>query len=111
MAAQTWTKSVPATAGTTAIPLAFWQLIQDSLPVVKQLITTQAGGVTITLPAAFTAAITTDAEFGIGLTKQTVLPRGGELNITNKSTGGFKVENTGSEYGESVLVVVYWLPA
>lgn len=107
---ETWTKTVPATPGTTAVPLAFWQLIQEAIPVHKALITTQAGGATVNLPAAFTAAISTAAEYGVSLTKQTVDPSGGELKVSSKTTSSFKVENLGSVYGESVLVVVYWLP-
>lgn len=111
MAASVWTKTVPATSGTTAIPLAFWQLIQESIPVHKSIITTIAGGVSISLPAAFTSNISTAAEYGVQLTKQTVDPAGGELKVTNKTTSGFKVENMGSAYGETVLVTVFWLPA
>ncbi len=111
MAAQTWTKTVPATAGTTAIPLAFWQLIQEAIPVYKALITTADGGVTVNLPAAFTAQIATAAEYGVTMTKQSVDARGGELQISNKTTSSFKVVNTGSAFGESVMVLVHWLPA
>ena len=108
--AATWTKSVPTTAGTTVVPLAFWQLIQEAIPVHKALITTAGGGVSVSLPAAFTAAISAATEYGVSLTKQTTDPNGGELKITNKTTAGFKVENTGTAYGESVLVVVFYLP-
>ena len=109
--AETWTKTVPSTAGTTLVPLAFWQLIQEAIPVYKALITTSAGGVTVNLPAAFTDAISAATEYGVSLTKQTVDPNGGELKVTTKTTASFKVENTGTGYGESVLVVVFWLPA
>ena len=111
MSAQTWIKTVPATAGTTAIPLTFWKLIQESLPVYKARVTTVAGGVAVPLPAAFTAVISSANEYGVQHSKETFDPDGGEIKITNKTTSGFKVENTGETYGEIVFITVYWIPA
>ncbi len=112
MAAQPWIKLAPATVTPyVRKTIAYELLVQESVPVKKTLITTIAGGVTVSLPAAFTAIIATAAEYAVSLTKQTFDAGGGELKVTNKTTSSFKVENTGSAYGESVLVIVWWLPA
>ena len=110
MAAAVWSKYVPATAG-AAIALAWHTLIQEAIPVYKVLIVTSTGGTAVSLPAAFTSEITAAAQFAVSLSKQTFDSSGGELYISDKTTSGFKVQNSGSVYGESVLVVVYWLPA
>lgn len=109
--AQTWTKTVPDTAGNTPVPLAFWQLLQEAIPVYKTLITTAEGGVTVNLPAAFASVIASAAEYGVSLTKQTVVADAGELHVDSKTTSDFVVSNTGTAYGESILVVVFWLPS
>jgi len=111
MAAEIWTKTVPATAGTTAIPLTFWQLIQETIVVHKALVVTSSGGTTVNLPAAFTSEISTAAEYGVQLTKQSFNAGGGEIYADSKTTADFKVMNSGGAYGETVLVVVFWIPA
>lgn len=114
MAAQVWSKMVPDTAAVAVPkPLAWDLLVQQMIPVYKVLITTVAGGVAVSLPAAFTAAITGVGEYGVSFSKQTFDPAGGEISIKpgTKTTSGFTVINNGEAYGESVLVVVYWLPA
>lgn len=114
MAAKVWAKHVPDSATPlTARPLEYDQLVQESIPVYKALITTAEGGVAVSLPAAFTAQISAATEYGVSFSKQTFDPDGGEIVIKTgtKTTSGFTVQNTGSSYGESVLVVVYWLPA
>jgi len=110
MAAAVWSKYVPATAG-DPIPLAWHTLLQEAIPVYKALIVTASGGTAVSLPAVFTAQISAATQYGVSLSKQTFDASGGELYISDKTTSGFKVQNSGSAYGESVLVVVYWLPA
>ena len=111
MAAEIWTNTVPATAGTTAIPLAFWQLIQETIVVHKDLVVTSSGGTTVNLPAAFTAEIAAATEYGVQLTKESFDAGGGEIYVGSKTTASFKVMNSGSNYGESVFVTVFWIPA
>ena len=110
MAAQIWENYVPATSG-APIPLDYHQLLQEAIPVHKALIVTASGGTAVSLPTAFTAVLSAATQYGVSLTKQTFDAGGGELYISNKTTASFKVQNSGSVYGESVLVVVYWLPA
>lgn len=115
MAAQVWTKHCPDTKPAILVPKPFeWELlVQQMIPVYKALITTVAGGVAVSLPAAFTAAITGVGEYAVSFSKQTFDPAGGEISIKagTKTTSGFTVINNGDAYGELVLIVVYWLPA
>jgi hypothetical protein len=108
--AETWSKFVPDSASPpTAIPLTYHKYLQQNIPVYKALILTASGGTTVSLPAAFTSQISSTAEYGVQLTKQSFDPNGGELYISDKTTSGFKVRNSGSYYGESVLVTVFWI--
>lgn len=108
--AQTWAKYVPDTeTPLVAIPLAWHLLIQENIPVYKTLVTTASGGVAVSLPAAFTAQISAATAYAVQMTKQTTDPDGGELYVSDKTTSGFRVRNTGSAYGETVLICVYWL--
>lgn len=109
--AQLWEKYVPDSATPLmARPLEFDQLVQESIPLYKALITTAEGGVSVSLSAEIQAVLTGVTKYAVSLTKQTFDPDGGELYISNKATTGFKVNNSGSAYGESVLVIVWWLP-
>jgi hypothetical protein len=112
MAAEAWVNIVPESASSnTPIPLSFWKLIQQSIPVYRARVTTAAGGVSVSLPAAFTSAISSANQYCVQLTKETFDADGGELYISDKATSGFKVKNSGGAYGEIVAVTVFWIPA
>lgn len=110
--AETWAKHVPdSESPLVAIPLTWHKLLQQAIPVHKALITTAPIGVVVPLPAAFTAQLSSAAQYGVVLTKQSFDPNGGELYVSDKTTSGFRVRNSGSTYGESVMVCVFWLPS
>jgi hypothetical protein len=112
MSATAWSNSVPlAVTPFKVVPLSWYQLVQENIPVLKQLITTTSGGVQVDLPAAFITQIGGDAsKYRVSLTKQTVDPDGGEIKITDKTASNFRVRNCGPSYGEEVLVLVFWMP-
>jgi hypothetical protein len=91
-------------------PLTWDQLLVESIPLKKVLVVTASGGTAVTFSAAITAALVTAANYTVQLSKETFDPDGGELYISDKTTAGFKVRNTGGTYGESVSVTVWWLP-
>ena len=110
--AQAWKKYAPDSATpAVAKPLEYDLLVQESIPLYKALITTASGGTQVLLPQDVRDVLDTAANYGVSLTKQTFDPDGGELYISDKATTGFKVKNSGSAYGESVLVIVWWLPS
>ena len=113
MSNPSWAKYVPDTeTPVTPIPLEYHRFVGSSVPALKGITTTQSGGRSISLPAAFASYVSTygTAAYMVVLTKQTFLPGGGELYIANKTTSGFTVMNSGSTFGEEFAYVVFWLP-
>jgi len=109
-----WLNAVPAAVdGKTAVSMALWQLLQDNIPVLITTVDTVLNGAIVTLPAAFQAAIAlgTVDNYRVLLTKQSFNEAGGEVYVldADKTLASFIVRNSGSEYGEKVFVVVFWV--
>ena len=111
-----WEYDVPSSVLPLAdMPLAMFQLLQQQIPVLVTEVVTVSGGRSVSLPGAFTDVIAAvggggPTAYSVSLSKQTYQPDGGELYISDKTNFGFKVQNSGSGYGETVLVAVFWRP-
>lgn len=110
MTTQTWDKMVPDSATPmTGIPIEWHQYIQENIPVHKKVVETAEDGVTVTLPSAFASIISDVSEYAVQCQRQSSSVSGGDVYPTEKTTTDFKIENSGSAYGEPVLVMVYWM--
>lgn len=111
MARETWAAWVPAsTTPRTARPLALDRYLWQTVPVHVEVVTTAVGGVTVTLPAAFQAVISSIANYRVRMTPQGFNPAMGQPHISDKTTAGFKLQTSGDVDGAEVLVEVLWMP-
>jgi hypothetical protein len=112
-----WLNAVPTTIdGRQAVPLALWQLMQANIPVLMGIATTVAGGVVVALPVAFTAQLNAGAginDYRVMLAKQSFKPNGGDPHVlsADKTTSQFKIQNSGTEYGDVIFYIVFWTGA